>query len=236
MQIMQNFINRLSALWESKAPQRLDSFIAFVGIFWLGISSLILYFLVRMTGEVLEKEVFSFDESILLKIHQLANPVLDQLMLSITKIGDPGTVVPITLSIFALLLWKRYYLEAKLFALDAFGGAFFSYVLKLTFQKPRPRLWPQIITETTYSYPSGHAIGSIVLYGFLSYLLARIYPDYAKAFYGIAVALILSIGFSRLYLGVHWPTDILAGYSIGFLWVLFCANLLKFSKLKQGNH
>ena len=107
-------------------------------------------------------------------------------------------------------------------------------MLKLAFSKPRPELWPQLISEETFSYPSGHALDSMVLYGFLSYLLATLYPRYTKAFYSIVIFLILAIGFSRLYLGVHWPTDIIAGYGIGFLWITVCISLMRLQKMNAA--
>lgn len=119
------------------------------------------------------------------------------------------------------------------FALNAFGGAVLSYVLKLAFSKPRPELWPRLISEETFSYPSGHALGSMVLYGFMSYILASLYPRSAKVFYWIATVLITAIGFSRLYLGVHWPTDIIAGHGIGFLWISVCITLLRLWQMKM---
>lgn len=82
-------------------------------------------------------------------------------------------------------------------------------------------------TGLSYSYPSGHAMGSMVLYGFLAYILAIHYPRYARLVYSIAAILVMAIGFSRLYLGVHWPTDIIAGYGVGFLWVTLCITMLK---------
>ncbi len=72
----------------------------------------------------------------------------------------------------------------------------------------------------------------MVLYGFLAYLLGNYFPQYARVFYLIAAILIAAIGLSRLYLGVHWPTDIIAGYGVGFLWVTFCITMLKLQKAK----
>ncbi len=229
---MQHFLSKASDAWVKKVHPRIASFITFFGIVWLGICALILYLLAELSEQVLEREAFAFDKTILLSIHQLANPALDQLMIGITRLGDPRTVVPLTAIIFCLLCVRRYFLEAQFFALNAFGGAVLSYVLKLVFSKARPTLWSQPISEATFSYPSGHAIGSMVLYGFLAYVLASLYPRYGKAFYGAAVLLIVAIGFSRLYLGVHWPTDIIAGYGIGFLWVSVCITLLRLLKLK----
>lgn len=229
---MQHLFYRLATLWMDKVHPRVVSFVAFFGVFWLGICILTLYLLAELSEEVLEREAFVFDHIILLDIHKLSNPVLDTLMISLTRMGDPRTVVPLTLAIILFLAWQRYRLEAQFFALNALGGAVLSYVLKLAFSKPRPALWPQLISEETFSYPSGHALGSMVLYGFLSYILASLYPRYAKIFYAIATLLITAIGFSRLYLGVHWPTDVVAGYGIGFLWVSVCIALLRLQKIK----
>lgn len=230
---MQKVFYRLFDVWTRKVNPRIVSFVAFFGGLWLGACILTLYLLAELSEGVLEREAFAFDKSILLHIHQLANPALDTLMISITRIGDPRTVVPLTIAIFGFLCWKRDRLEANFFALNALGGAVLSYVLKLAFSKPRPELWPHLISEKTFSYPSGHALGSMVLYGFLSYLLASLYPPHAKAFYWIATALIIAIGFSRLYLGVHWPTDIIAGYGIGFLWISVCITLLRLHQRKD---
>ena len=227
---MKNLLIQLAAVWKKQVHPRIASFVAFFGIVWLSVCILVSYILAELSDEVLEREAFAFDKTILLHIHQLANPTLDTLMIGITRIGDPKTVVPLTIIVLCLLWWKRYRIEAKVFALDALGGVVLSYFLKLAFNKQRPQLWKSPIVETTFSYPSGHALGSMVLYGFLSYVLATIYPRYARVFYSVATLLIVAIGLSRLYLGVHWPTDILAGYGIGFLWISVCIALLRLQK------
>ncbi len=232
---MQELLTRLAvtgaATWKERIHPHIAPFFAFFSLFWLGICVLVIYAIAELSDEVLEKEAFAIDKAILLFIHRFANPLLDTLMVSITRLGDPKVVVPMTLIIIGLLFWQRHRVEAQIFALDAMGGAVLSYVLKLAFNKPRPQLWESPIRETTFSYPSGHALGSMVLYGFLSYIFATMYPRYAKWFYGIATALIISIGMSRLYLGVHWPTDIVAGYGIGFLWITVCITLLRLARL-----
>ncbi len=224
---MKNLLIRLAAAWKKQVHPRIAPFVAFFGAIWLGVCILTVYLLAELSDEVLEREAFAVDRTILLHIHQFASPTLDAIMVGITRIGDPRTVVPLTAIVFCFLWWKRYRTEAKVFALDAFGGVVLSYFLKLAFNKQRPQLWESPIAETTFSYPSGHALGSMVLYGFLSYVFATIYPRYARVFYGVATLLIVAIGLSRLYLGVHWPTDIVAGYGIGFLWISVCIALLR---------
>ncbi|MEM8505294.1 MAG: phosphatase PAP2 family protein [Cyanobacteria bacterium P01_D01_bin.1] len=230
---MQQLFDRLSSFWMHKVHPRISSFITFSSVVWLGVCALILYLIANLSEEILEQESFTLDKHILLYIHQFSNPVLDRLMLSVTKLGNPEIVVPITAAAFILLWWKRYRLAAKFFALNALGGVVLSNVLKLVFNRPRPELWPRLITETTYSYPSGHALGSMILYGFLSYLLITLYPRYSLAWRVIGIVLILAVGFSRLYLGVHWPTDILAGYGVGFLWVTVCIVLMRMQAAKS---
>lgn len=226
------FLHKLTTFWRRKVNRKIASLITTVSITGLVSCLLIIYVLAQLSEEVLEKEAFAFDKTILLWIHSFANPTLDRIMLFITSLGDPNTVVVIATISLALLLWRRYYQEAKTFAIDCIGGVVLSYGLKLVFGKTRPDLWQSPITETSYSYPSGHALGSTILYGFLAYIVATRYPQFSWLIYTLAGLLIFAVGLSRLYLGVHWPTDIIGGYCIGFLWVMFCITMLKLQKMK----
>ena len=105
--------------------------------------------------------------------------------------------------------------------------------MKLFLTNPHPQLRIQLISKKSISFPRGHALGSLVLYGFLAYLLATHYRKLALAIYGLTAILIISIGLSRLYLGSHWPTDIIAGYGTGFLGLMSCITMLKLQKLNQ---
>lgn len=231
---MQPWLRKLANFWLQKVNPQIVSLIATIGTIGLLLCLLIIYLLAQLSEEVLEREAFGFDRTILLWIHQFANPTLDRIMLNVTRLGNPSTVVLIASSALVILWWRRYRQEAKIFLLDCLGGAILSYGLKLAFSKPRPQLWKLLISEKSYSYPSGHALGSMVLYGFLAYLLGTHYPKYARVFYSIAAILIAAIGLSRLYLGVHWPTDIMAGYGVGFLWITFCITMLKLQKAKDS--
>jgi membrane-associated phospholipid phosphatase len=177
--------------------------------------------------EVWEKESFQFDTTLLLWIHQWSNPWLDRLMMGVTRLGNPEIVVGVVVGTLFWLWRSRLYSALTLFAIACLGALILNQELKLLFAKPRPQLWSSQIVETTFSFPSGHALGSLVLYGFIGYLLAHQFPEIAGWSYAIAVFLIAGIGFSRLYLGVHWPTDVIAGYGIGFLWLTICIALLQ---------
>ena len=192
---------------------------------WLIVYLLILSVVAWLCTEVWEKEAFSLDRSFLLWLHQFANPQLDRVMLFFTALGDPPTVVTIFLITSVWLLLKRRYSDEIRFAIVCAGGVIINQEMKLFFAKPRPELWPRLITDLTFSFPSGHAVGSMVVYGFLAYILAKELQSYRLYIYAIASIFIVAIGLSRLYLGVHYPTDIIAGYGVGFLWLTTCLNL-----------
>lgn len=232
---MPSLLRNLINFWFTRVHPRIASLITTTGIIGLAVCLLIIYILSELSEEVWEKEAFAFDKTILLWIHQFSNPTWDTIMLNITKLGNPMMMVTITIITFGILWWKRYRQEAKIFGLHALGGAILSYGLKLAFNKSRPQLWEQLINETSFSYPSGHALGSMVIYGFLAYLLSSHYAKFAKIIYTCAAILIAAIGLSRLYLGVHWPTDVIAGYGIGYLWVMFSIIMLKLQNTRLFN-
>jgi membrane-associated phospholipid phosphatase len=192
---------------------------------WLIVYLLILGVVAWLCTEVWEKEAFSLDRSILIWIHQFANPQLDLVMLFFTSLGNPSTVVTIFMITIAWLIMKRRYSDGIRFAIVCVGGVIINQEMKLFFAKPRPELWLRLITDPSFSFPSGHATGSIIIYGFLAYILAKELQYYQRFIYTCASIIIIAIGFSRLYLGVHYPTDIIAGYGIGFLWLTTCLKI-----------
>ncbi|NJO94524.1 MAG: phosphatase PAP2 family protein [Hydrococcus sp. RM1_1_31] len=226
-------IRFLAAFWLRQIHPRLTSLIVTIGIFGLAICLLILFVVAQLSEEVLEKEAFAFDKSLLLLLHQFANPNLDAVMLAITRLGNPSFVIVVFVVSLGILWWRHYRQEAMGFAIACLGAFILNTGLKLFFSKPRPQLWIGLIAEKSYSFPSGHALGSLVLYGFLAYLLAIHYPKLTIFIYSLAGILIAAIGFSRLYLGVHWPTDIIGGYGVGFLWLMCCIIMLRLQKLRR---
>ena len=190
-----------------------------------------------LSQEILEKEAFSFDTTVLLWLHRHSNATIDNVMLNITHLGDPEFVVVLVTISFSLLLWYRRYLAAQILFLTCLGALVLNQGLKLIFVRPRPQLWTHLIVETSYSYPSGHALGSAVLYGFLAVLVAREYPRYCVGIYSVTILLVAAIGLSRLFLGVHYPTDIIAGYAVGIPWLSACVKLLQIgANRKLENH
>ncbi len=228
-------VHYLVVFWQRKINPNLSSLMATISIGGLAFCVLILFVVAKLSNEVLEKEAFAFDKFFLLWLHQFANPTRDQIMLKITQLGNPSFVIMVVITTLILLWRKHYYQEAKIFILACLGALILTTGMKLFFAKPRPQLWKHLISETSFSFPSGHALGSVVLYGLIAYLLSNYYPKFSGLIYSFATTTILLIGLSRIYLGVHWPTDILAGYGVGFLWLTLCVTLLKLQKYSRQN-
>ena len=201
---------------------------------WLIVYLIVLAIVAWLCTEVWEKEVFSFDKSWLLWIHQFATPLLDRIFLFVTALGNPQIVIIIFVSTIVWVGMKRRYSDGIRFFLICGGALLINSVMKLFFAKPRPELWTRLIVEHSFSFPSGHAVGSMVIYGFIGYLLSKEFKSYRGVIYSIAIIIIMAIGFSRLYLGVHYPTDIIAGYGIGLLWLITCLQL-KFEGSRIGS-
>jgi undecaprenyl-diphosphatase len=200
---------------------------------WMGCAialGVLNYFL---TG-VLQQSLHPAEVATLERIHHHATPQLDRLMLAITQLGNPTVIVPVGLITLTILLIQQARWEAWIFAIAGLGTILLNEGLKLQFAKLRPALWPQLIHETSFSFPSGHALGTTVLYGLTAYLLASRWPQYRFWIYGATLGLVTAIGFSRLYLGVHWPTDVLAGWLVGLLWLTTCIILVRLPRQMQA--
>ncbi|WP_088891532.1 phosphatase PAP2 family protein [Leptolyngbya ohadii] len=228
--MFKDFLRSLKQFWLRRIYPSIESLVAAIGTVGLISCLLVLWLVAYLSDEILERENFAFNTSFLNWLHQYTNPTLDRLMLGITHLGDPPIVMPIFITVLIILWLRQYRQEAQIFLIAGIGATILNNALKLYFRNPRPALWTRIITETSYSFPSGHALGSIVLYGMIAFLLARHFPRYAGWFYAAAGVLTGAIGFSRLYLGVHWVTDVIGGWGMGFLWLMICVTMLR---LKQ---
>jgi len=227
-----NILRSLKHFWLRQVYPSVASLIAAIGVVGLVSCLLVLWLVAQLSEEILERENFAFNTLFLDWLHQFTNPTLDRLMLAITYLGDPPIVVPLFLTVFLTLWLRRYRQEAQIFLIASLGAFILNNALKLFFRNPRPVLWIRLITETSYSFPSGHALGSMVLYGMIAFLLARHFPKRAIWFYEIAAVLTGAIGFSRLYLGVHWVTDVVGGWGMGFLWLMICITMLRLKQPK----
>lgn len=157
-----------------------------------------------------------------------ANPIgsatFEGYVRDITALGGTALLTLFTALVVIFLLIAGKW-QLALFVLVAVGGGqIVSTLLKLGIDRPRPDLVPHLMRETSLSFPSGHAMMSAVTYMTLGSLLARIVPERRLKIFFISVAVLLTliVGVSRVYLGVHWPSDVLAGWCAGFAWAIGC--------------
>jgi membrane-associated phospholipid phosphatase len=179
----------------------------------------------KLAGEIIENEPILLDITILQWIHTQSTPFLDGLFLFFTTIGNVEYILPITVLILAYLVYRRKRQSALLLLFGVGGAAVSNIILKLLFQRDRPSFWQSAITETGYSFPSGHAMISSALIFCIIILLWN--TKYRLASIITGAIIVILIGVSRLYLGVHYPTDVIAGWSVSLVWVLIVAITVK---------
>jgi undecaprenyl-diphosphatase len=184
-----------------------------------------------LAGEVANGDTYAFDQAVLLELRDpadLGNPIgpvwLEQTAKDLTALGGYPVIVLITALTTVFLVMTARKGAALLLLVSVIGGMIVSSVLKLLFARARPDLVPHITEVFTSSFPSGHATMTTVSYLTLGALLMRVQERFAvKVFVMSAAALIaVIVGISRVYLGVHWPTDVIAGWGVGFAWALAC--------------
>lgn len=202
---------------------------------WLAAIAALLWGFVRVADVWLGKGAHGFDEAVLLALRNptdLADPIgpywLELFARDITALGGIPVLALVSFAAcgFLLMLGKRRTAVLLLVAIG--GGLLLGTGLKDLFDWPRPDLVPHAVQVATQSFPSSHAMMSAVTYLTLGALLARAQPRRRLKRYllGTAVVLTLLIGSSRVYLGVHWPTDVLAGWWVGAAWALLCWSAL----------
>ena len=172
-----------------------------------------------------------FDTAVLRWIGERHTPFLTSVMTEITPLGT-GIVVLTIVGVTAAFLWHTEHKHsARLLLAATAGSILLNNVLKLYFDRPRPEVFERLTHTASSSFPSGHAMSATVVYGTVGYLLARLQKHAWSRTLTLllAVLMIVSICFTRLYLGVHYPSDVLAGIIIGLAWSGFCMATLEAS-------
>lgn len=184
-----------------------------------------------LADETLEGDTRSFDRKIMLAMRNAddpANPIgprwFEEGARDITSLGSTGVLALVSLGVVGFLALAGARGAAVLVLTSVGGGFLFLTLLKSAFARPRPDVVPHAVQIFSSSFPSGHAALSAITYLTLGVLLARVQPHgWLKAYLvGLAVTLTFLVGTSRVYLGVHWPTDVLAGWCIGSAWAIGC--------------
>ena len=171
--------------------------------------------------DVLEKDpLVLLDQAVFSTLQGLRTPGLDHAMVAVTELGSAAVIVPVVVAVGLVLAFKRQWRTLGYWVATIVFGRALVWVLKTTVQRARPNqtLYSGMVDQ--FSFPSGHAASSIVLYGFLAFLLARGRPRGQRVAIGaVAAAVIVLTSFSRLYLGAHWMSDVLGSLALGTAWV-----------------
>lgn len=185
----------------------------------------------NIAEETLEGDTRAFDRMVLLALRvsgDLADPIgprwMEEMARDITSLGSMAVLTMVSLVVIGYLALHGRRGAGLLILVSVGGGMALSSGLKVLFGRSRPDLVPHGMEVYTASFPSGHAMLSAVTYLTLGALLARVQPSRRAKIYPLVVAVILAllVGSSRVYLGVHWPTDVLAGWCVGAAWALLC--------------
>jgi undecaprenyl-diphosphatase len=231
---------------ESEPPQQLldDRDLRDIwGAFWplsislvCSVSFLILF--AWISEEVFEGDLQRFDLGVRAAVHEFFSPQLTKFMQAMTFLGSIGFLTALFAALLAIFLWKGMKRPAVWLAIAVGGSVILDVTLKLTYHRTRPVPFVGVAPKS-YSFPSGHALSSFCFYGVLAGLLcARIKSRTIRILiWIIATALVAAIGLSRIYLGVHYPTDVIAGYIAAAAWVstlLFVAHAHRHASTRQG--
>lgn len=184
---------------------------------------------VEIADAVIENETHSVDAAILLSLRSpvdptdpLGPPRLEEIVRDFTALGSGAVLALVTLAVAGFLALQRRIRSMVLLLVATGAGAMLSSLLKLGFDRPRPELVPHETLVYSASFPSGHSMMSAVVYLTLGALLARVQPGIRIKAYVLSLALLVTllVGVSRVYLGVHWPSDVAAGWAAGAAWAL----------------
>lgn len=213
--------------WQRLGPERSL-------LFGLAASAFGFWAFILIADEVAEGERFGIDEWLISSLRSSSDPAmpvgpgwLHEAMRDITALGSTSVLFIITIGATGFMLLSHARRAALWTLLAVLSGTILSFVLKEAFDRPRPDLILHMTKVYTSSFPSGHAMMSAIVYLTLGALFAAHQPSRSLKVYLLSLALLLTllVGVSRVYLGVHWPTDVLAGWAIGASWAAACWSL-----------
>lgn len=190
------------------------------------VAALATFAFVAIADEMREGEVDAIDTRIALAVHRLGTPILDYVMIAFTEIGRGiGHFVAITaVSVWAIKRKRGTYVVVLV--ATTIAAVILNPLLKEAFSRARPTLFEVIKRPDSYSFPSGHAMSAMAIYGGVAAVAIALRPSARLPIVICAAILIACIGFSRVYLGVHWPMDVLAGWAAGVPFVVVAVHIL----------
>ncbi|MEO5498987.1 MAG: phosphatase PAP2 family protein [Candidatus Saccharimonadales bacterium] len=193
-----------------------------------------IFLFINLADEVRDNDTLVFDEMILRTVNGFETPLLDAVTVGLTQLGGVVGVTVLTVGLATLLYTRKMRQRAAILVTGVGGAAFLNILLKTVFQRDRPELWERIVTENSFSFPSGHAMASSAL------ALSIIVIFWPTRWRWIAVigslVYVIIIAFTRLYLGVHYPTDIVAGWMVSAAWIGSIVVAVNYRKWKSLLH
>lgn len=201
----------------------------------VGFAGFLLLAFLMLSDEVIEKEIDLFDRLLMKVLLSIQNPALDFVMKLITELGSWWFIA--LLSFFTVfILWKRYKDKWSIFFLlwTLGGGGVLNLILKNLFERDRPS-GDTLIESEGFSFPSGHAMMSLIMYGFLIYLISRLGRMKTTIISSVVllVLVIAGVSYSRVYLEVHFPSDVLSGLLAGAIWLLVSLMAFEWVRWRQ---
>ncbi|WP_456274390.1 phosphatase PAP2 family protein [Bacillus sp. AK031] len=186
---------------------------------------------IKIVEEWKEQEIHAFDSAVYSAVNYFTTPGLTEFMRGITFLGGGEWISILTaVAVILFMAFKKYSLGLYVLCTVALGGGA-NWMLKEYFKRQRPDI-EALVEQEGYSFPSGHSMGSFILYGSLAFAVFRVYDHTWSKILGAAglILLVFLIGVSRVYLGVHYPSDILGGFSAGGVWLAFSILVYTFIK------
>jgi undecaprenyl-diphosphatase len=194
----------------------------------------------NLASEVVEGDTLAFDRWLMQGLRDPAGAPLGpawltKTMVDLTALGGGPFLTLLTIAAAGFLLAARKWGMAVFVVAAIAGGGLAGNLLKWIFVRARPDLVPHLVSVDSASFPSAHAMNSALTFLTLGALLARTQEDWRVKAYlmGAAILITLLIGFSRVYLGVHWPTDVLAGWIVGAAWAVICSLIARFLQKRR---
>jgi undecaprenyl-diphosphatase len=187
----------------------------------LGVAGVAVVLFTWLGREVVLGITLPIDIALRDQIHSLASPGLTRIMLAASRFGGPAWLVPIAILLALVFLLRGWHRGAVLVGITLAGAGFLDGLLKRSFGRARPESFFDYPLPASHSFPSGHALFSAsLLGGFMVLISARVRSRLLRGLlWVLTICLILLVGFSRVYLGVHYPTDVIAGYAVAVVWI-----------------
>ena len=209
---------------DSRLSWLIQSLISFTPYFLggLGVGSIVLALGVFLARYLLWKWLLPIEKAILLFFKDHARPYLTSSMIVMTFLAQGQVTMPLLIFIGGLLIYRHESAAALVLVMNLSGSWLLNGIFKSFFRRQRPDLWASPDRPMDYSYPSGHSMSAISFYGLLAIYFTHFFAIPITVTAAIASSISLLVGFSRVYLGVHWPTDVLSGWLAGLIWLIAC--------------